>query len=225
MEKTWREDWSNYSRPENKSFESAVNDELLILWEKGKKILNTKNTNYSYGGLEDVLNQGLYFVPIGEVKSVLVLGMGAGCVVESLRNKYNYQGPITGVELDPVVIQIANDEFDLQKDQLVEVIQADAAEYIAHSTRKFDLVIVDLFIDLKVPEQFYGKGFWQNVESRVNDNKFVLFNAGINLDHAEIKKILSNVPTSFEHQIRAKLSFTNTVINFRKNRSDFFDLF
>src|SRR5699024_12167702 len=126
------------------------------------------------------------------------------------------QGPITGVELDTVVIQLAHDEFDLQKDKLVEVTQADAAGYVAHSTRKFDLIIIDLFIDLKVPEQFYGKGFWKNIESCVKDNKFVLFNAGINLDQAEIKAFLKSVPTSFNHQIRAKLSFTNTVINFQK---------
>lgn len=216
MENNWREDWSNYSRPENKSFDSEVSGELLIKWIKGKKVLNTKNTNYSYGGLEDVLNQGLEHIPLEEVNSILVLGMGGGCVVDSLRNKYKYQGPITGVELDPVVIQLANDEFDLQKDKLVEVIQADAEKFVAESTRTFDLVIVDIFIDLKVPEQFYSKRFWKNVEACVNDNGFALFNAGINLDQETVNEFLNQIPISFAYQVRPKLQFSNTVINLHK---------
>src|SRR5690625_5386452 len=66
-------------------YPSPINRRLKIFWKEGKKILNTKNANYSYDGLQEVLNKGLDRIPMEEINSVLVLGMGGGCVVDSLR--------------------------------------------------------------------------------------------------------------------------------------------
>ena len=46
-----------------KIYNSDINNELLVVYEDGKKILNTKNTNYSYGTLVDVLEYGLDTIP------------------------------------------------------------------------------------------------------------------------------------------------------------------
>src|SRR5690625_1752355 len=138
-----------------KTFFSKISDKLFVRHENGKKVLDTQNSNYSFGGLQDVLNFGLDSLRVDLFNSVLVLGMGAGCVVDSLRNRYNYHGPVTGVELDPVVIEIARTEFNILKDPKVELIEADAEKFIAETRQKFDLIVIDLFVDIQVPEQFY----------------------------------------------------------------------
>jgi len=208
--------WLSYYKPQSHFFDSTINEELEVVWIKGKKLLNTKGTNYSYGGLQEVLNFGLDEIPISNIKSVLVLGMGGGCVVKSLRKKYQYKHKVVGVEIDPVVIEIAKNEFHLLQDKKVELIHADAEEYIAKTKEKFDLIIVDLFIDVKVPPQFYTQEFWKNVATSVNANGFVLFNAGIDLDQNKVEEFLTLVPDSFIAQINFEVLVSNTVIIFNK---------
>src|SRR5699024_10391620 len=86
--------WLSNYRPQSHYFSSAISEELEVVWVKGKKLLNSKGANYSYGGLQEVLDYGLDSIPMNNINNVLVLGMGGGCVVDSLRNKYDYHGPI-----------------------------------------------------------------------------------------------------------------------------------
>lgn len=199
-----------------KTYSSKINDYLEVIQMNNKKLLNTKNTNYSYGGLQEVLERGLDRIPMENINSVLVLGMGAGCVVDSLRNKYNYREKIIGVELDPVVIDIAKNEFEILEDTQVEIIQDKAENFIAKNTQQFDLIIVDVFIDILVPDVFYSAEFWNNIESRVSDNGFVLFNAGIDLSEEKRKEFIENIPASFVYLKKMNVIISNTVFVLQK---------
>lgn len=197
-------------------YSSPINQKLKIFLKKDKKILNTKNANYSYDGLQEVLNKGLNRIPIKEVNSVLVLGMGAGSVVDSLRNKFSYFGPILGVELDPVVIEIAEKEFNISQFYDVEIVQADGKKFLKEHPHQYDLIIVDIFIDIKVPKRFYSKKFWNKIEDRVALNGFVLFNAGIDLTEKEIEEFLNTLPISFVYMVKTKVLESNTLIILQK---------
>lgn len=177
-------------------YNSNLNGKLTVAWEGDRKVLNSKNTNYSYGGLQEVLNRGLRQISMNNISSVLVLGMGAGSVVDSLRNESNYQGPITGIEIDPLVIEIAEKEFKSVGFENVKWVLADAIEYVAEAKDKFDLIVVDVFIDAKVPQGIYDASFWRNIESLVADNKFVLFNAGIDLAEDKMYNFIDVLPES-----------------------------
>lgn len=109
-----------------KIFESEVNRRLKVVWQDGKKLLNTKNTNYSYGTLVDVLEHGLDTIPISKVSSVLLLGMGAGSIIKSLRTKYDSNAPVTAVELDSVVIKLAHKKFNIEHIENVDIHNMDA---------------------------------------------------------------------------------------------------
>lgn len=197
-------------------YPSPINRRLKIFWKEGKKILNTKNANYSYDGLQEVLNKGLDRIPMEEINSVLVLGMGGGCVVDSLRNKYFYYGPIVGVELDPVIIEIAEKEFNISQYDDVEIIQADAKRFLPTHDKKYDLIVVDVFIDIKVPKKFYSPKFWKKIEDKVEDNGFVLFNAGVDLSQKDIDAFLDNIPDSFVYFIKINVMRSNTVFVLQK---------
>jgi len=60
------------------------------------------------------------------------------------------------------------------------------------NSKQFDLIIVDLFIDTKMPEQFLNTSFWQNVIKSNTKKGSVLFNASL-LNDKENK--LKNVIT------------------------------
>lgn len=199
-----------------KTYSSKINNYLEIIEKDHKKLLNTKNTNYSYGGLQDVLERGLSRIPMEEINSVLVLGMGGGCVVESLRNKFNYHGKIIGIELDPVVIEISKNEFGISEDLKVKIIQDKAEDYIQKTNHQFDLIIVDVFIDIKVPETIYSSTFWNNLEPRVSANGFVLFNAGIDLSEKQRRDFIEVIPNPFVYQKKLNVIISNTVFILQK---------
>lgn len=199
-----------------KKIESAINHRLKIVLKDGKKLLNTKNTNYSYGTLVDVLEYGLDLIPIQEVSSVLLLGMGGGSIIQSLREKYEINAPITAVEIDPVVVDIAKDIFKISDDSNVEIVCQDAWDFVQKSTQKFDLAIVDIFIDVHVPEKFYLPEFWQMLDESINPHGFVLFNAGIDMKQTEVQKFVAQLPDNFVYQKNYYVLESNTVIIMQK---------
>jgi spermidine synthase len=76
--------------------------------------------------------------------SVLLLGLGAGSAARVAR-ALAPGARIVGVEIDPAVVALARRHFEL--DRLgVEVVQADAAVFLARSRERFDAVLDDVFV-------------------------------------------------------------------------------
>jgi len=206
----------SYLWPITETISSKFSGELKVGWVNGKKVINTQQANYSYGGLQKVLNAGLDKISLDNVKSVLALGMGGCCIVDSLRSRYFYSGSITGVELDPVIFDLSKKVFGIHKDKGVRLIQGDAEKFVADCTDAFDLIVIDLFIDIEVPEVFYRKEFWLQVERLLTKNGVVLFNAGIKWEKARKNKFLASVGPLFSSYQVYKAEVNNTLIVFEK---------
>lgn len=170
----------SYIWPITRKVESKFNGILEVTWVNGKKVLDTKNANYSYGTLQRILEIGLSKVDLKRVESILLLGLGGGSIVASLLNKKKFKGTIVGVEIDEVVIEIAEKEFQIGSMEHLEIVHGDAMNYVLQSERQFQLVIVDLFIDNAVPAQFYSKEFCDGLRRIIAENGFLLFNLGLN---------------------------------------------
>ena len=125
---------------------------MEITWYNGKKQLNTENANYSYGSLQRILKFGLKKIDLKKVNSILLLGLGGGSVIETLRIDFHYLKPIVAIDIDPVIIDIAKNEFNLKEDENLQIICEDALKFMQSNTHEFDLIIIDLFIDIQVPK-------------------------------------------------------------------------
>ncbi len=169
----------SYIYPVTKTIESKYSGTLEITWYNGKKHLNSKNANYSYGSLQRILKFGLEKVNLSKVNSVLVLGMGGGSVIETLREDFNYTKHIEAVEIDPVIIDIANTEFGICEDEMLKIYYTDAFEFVKTNDKIFDVIIVDLYLDLTVPDKFLSPEFWGNVISSKSSKGTIIFNASV----------------------------------------------
>ena len=97
---------------------SSISKTLEVTWNNGELVLDSKNTNYSYGSLQRILRKGLKYIGFERIRkfeSVLVLGVAGGSVIRTLVNEIKFKGKITGVELDEDVITIANSYFKLNQ--------------------------------------------------------------------------------------------------------------
>ncbi|MFM9007695.1 MAG: spermidine synthase [Bacteroidota bacterium] len=160
-------------------FHSAHSGWLEILEEDGERVLDTEKANYSYGLLQEILEEGLLHIPFDCIRNVLILGLGGGSVVQSLRSRFGYPGRVMAVDIDPVVIRIALEEFGLAADKQLSVIEADAGAFVTRCTKKFDLIIIDLFIHCEVPSDFYDPPFWLEIHRLLRSDGVFIFNAAV----------------------------------------------
>ena len=203
----------SYLWPFTKKIPSEINGILEVSWINGKKVLDTKNANYSYGSLQKILTFGLSKISIHPKSNILLLGLGAGCIINPIREEFNCSGKITAVELDKVIIAIAEQEFNVINNKSLEIVCADALEFVTKSIETYHLIIIDLFIDNQVPKQFYSIPFWSNLIKLMAPEGFFIFNAGINTkDKSTLKPLINFLEKSFDLQMLEKVNKTNILI-------------
>lgn len=145
------------------SFDSAKNGKINVIRLHDKLVVNTRNANQSFDGLHALFSQVFNYLQLQKLapQNILCLGLAGGSIVHIIKNELQLAGHITAIEYDEVMVQIANKYFGLQQFNNVNVIVADAFEYIAKNadTALFDLIIVDLFEDNKVAANIFETDF------------------------------------------------------------------
>ncbi len=161
------------------NIKSTISKNLEITWANGELVLDSKNTNYSYGSLQRILRIGLKNIGFDKIKSmqnILVLGVAGGSVIKTLVNEIKFDGKITGVEIDEAVISIANQYFYLNEIQNLEIVIEDAFEFVLKTKSFYDLIIIDVFQDTKMPNFLFEQFFAERIGFLLNQNGFILFN-------------------------------------------------
>jgi spermidine synthase len=152
---------------------------LEVTWNNGNLVLDSQNANYSFGSLQRILKRGLRFIGFERIKnfkSVLVLGVAGGSVIDTLVNDVKFKGKITGVELDEEVIQLAKTYFNLDSVENLELFVEDAFEFVLKTKEKYDLIIIDVFLDTIMPNFLFEDFFIDRLQFLLNLNGFILFN-------------------------------------------------
>ena len=169
---------------------SALSNTLEVTWADGKLVLDSENTNYSYGNLQRILRKGLIKIGLEKIKSmqsILVLGVAGGSVIRTLVDEINFEGKITGIEIDKDIIAIANTYFHLDSIPNLEIIIDDAYKYVSNNDCKFDLIIIDIFQYSKMPSFLFESTFISRICELLQPKGFILFNTM--LVNSEQKKI------------------------------------
>ena len=169
---------------------SDINKNLEISWNNGQLVLDSENTNFSYGSLQKVLRFGLKkigYEKIKSFKSALILGVAGGSVIKTLVDEIQYKGKITGVEIDAKTINLANKYFGLDKIENLQIIIADAEKFVAETREIYDLIIIDIFEDTIMPDFLFGNDFISNVLNLLNIDGFVVFNTIVSDNSAQIR--------------------------------------
>lgn len=171
---------------------SAVSNTLEVTWNNGELVLDSKNTNYSYGSLQRILKKGLKYIGFERIRkfeSVLILGVAGGSVIKTLVNEIKYTGKITGVEIDKEVLEIANTYFQLNEIKNLELVVDDAFEFVLKTKSKYDLIIIDIFQDTTMPNFLFEDFFINRINFLLNTNGFILFNTMVINEKERIRNL------------------------------------
>lgn len=214
--------WLSYLLPVNIYTEKSERSKTLeISWNNGGLVLDSKNTNYSFGSLQRILKYGLQYIGFDKVKDlndILVLGVAGGSVMQTLRKEVGHRNLIIGIEIDEQIIKLANSYFDLDKIPNTQIIIYDAFEYVLITKKSFDLVIVDLFEDTHMPSFLYEDYFWFRLSQILTKNGKVLFNT-MELSEEQTlknKNLCRSLAHLFEIEWLTKVESHNQLIVFTK---------
>lgn len=195
---------------------------IEVTWANGELVLDSENTNYSYGSLQRILRYGLRnigYQNILNMEHILILGVAGGSVIKTLVNEIEYKGKMTGVEIDPDIIEVANKYFNLNLIQQLDIVIDDAFEFVLKTRQKYDLIIIDIFEDIHMPNFLFESFFSNKICSLLNDKGFVLFNTMI-LDEAHNirnRKYISNIhPETYSTKMLPRIENHNELIIIEK---------
>ncbi|MCI0503078.1 fused MFS/spermidine synthase [Candidatus Micrarchaeota archaeon] len=112
---------------------------------------------------------------IPDPKSALVVGSAAGTEVEELKMFYP-SVHVTGVEIDPMAVEMGRKYFSLKEDDRTEIVIDDARRFLLRTEGKYDLVLVDTFRGLSMPYHLTTKEYLAALKGRMAPGGVVIAN-------------------------------------------------
>lgn len=154
-----------------------VNPLLELFLYKGQWQLATEDAIYSdgdrYRPLRLAFGKLKQYLP--HIKNVLVLGTGLGSAV-SIMDKMNIHPKIDLVEIDATILNWAKELLPEASLPRLEFICADANHFIRQNKKKYDLLIVDIFMSREVPDFVTEKEFLACCKSALAANGILVLN-------------------------------------------------
>ena len=142
-------------------------------------VQTTEKDEYAY-------HEMLAHVPIlahGTVNSVLIIGGGDGGVLREVL-RHQEVARATMVEIDERVVElckeylptISDNAFDNPRTNLVI---ADGCYFVANTTDKYDVIIIDSTDPIGPGEILFGEEFYKNCHARLNENGILVNQNGV----------------------------------------------
>ncbi len=156
---------------------SPYNPVLEVIVNGGKYMLNSRNTNYSYGPLHILFKRAFKKLKPNwsNINTALILGFGTGCVAETITS-HNPDCIIDGVEIDTKVIELGKKYYNTHLMKNVMVHCESAENYMRRCRKKYDLIVIDVYLDIDVPEEVESETFLLNVRDSLRPGGIVMFN-------------------------------------------------
>ena len=135
--------------------ESKYNGHIRVLrsWGMGTYIQSNGLTQ-SGGIVETIWKSTLKQIKEKEINKILILGLGGGTLAKLLRKKY-LNAKITGIEIDPIMVELGKKYLELDKYNIdVQIEDTNKFKF-----GKYDLVIVDMYSGDNFPKEFESEEF------------------------------------------------------------------
>lgn len=133
---------------ETRRSEYNGNIRVLKTWGMGTYIQSNGLTQ-SGGIVEQIWKSTLKEIKSNDLENILILGLGGGTLAKLLRKRYP-NSKITGVEIDPIMIELGKKYLRLN-DFNIDIKIKDATNF---KLKRHDLIIVDTYLGDKYVDLF-----------------------------------------------------------------------
>lgn len=135
--------------------------------------------------------------------NVLILGLAGGTVTREI-DHYIPQAKITGVEIDPKVVELAKQHFQLDQ-QNVTVHIDDARSFVrkvsATTDTRYNTIIIDAYTnEIYIPWHLTTQEFYEELNAVLAPDGIVAFNMGSTTDQTTLfQSVLATLRATFEY--------------------------
>jgi len=171
------------------STSSEYNEELYLLYTKGRYQLVTDKVIYSYEDRYDNFVAAFIHIDLEAIKNVLILGYGLGSIPHIAEKVYNKTFSYTAIEIDPEIIRLALKYTMPELKSTIDLIESDAFTYMKYEEALYDLICFDVFLNDIIPSKFLSQSFLEKLNLRLTEAGVLVINM---LYHTDQDRISTN---------------------------------
>lgn len=161
----------------------SIYNHVYLAEQQGIRYFDFDNLRQSAMRLDDPWDLYLRytrFLPLAltlqpEPKRALVLGLGGGSFPKRLHRDYP-EVVVDGVDIDPLVIQIAKQYFQVPEDDRMRLHAMDGRRFVQQAGPAYDLIFLDAYNSDSIPFHLTTREFFQEVERRLAPGGVVVSN-------------------------------------------------
>ena len=146
-------------------------------------------------------------------KSVAILGLAGGTAARQYTAAFGEQVQVTGVEIDPAILDVAYRYFHLASPNVHPVV-ADARYWLDTQAGKYDVMALDAYQQPYIPFHLTTREFFTSVRDHLNPGGAVVVNVGrTTTDYRLVDAIASTMAAVYPSVFLVDVpSFTNTMV-------------
>ena len=187
-------------------YDISVVDNVSIENVTGRVLL--LDSAYSSGELPngssmfDYVNEGKKLYALSDNPDrALVIGVGAGTQIEDLKREFS-NIVVDGVEIDPMIPEVGSKYFSLKLDNRTNIIVDDGRRYVKTTSRKYDIIVLDVFRGRGVPFHLTSIEFVKELKNVTNPDTVIIMNliSAVEGDKSRFLQLVYNTYSSeFSH--------------------------
>lgn len=171
-----------WNRGHAKQYKSGIHGDIRVTSWFGKKALVAGGVRQSGAEYEWMWSEVMRRYAGADFRQGLVLGVGGGTVIQYMLDNFPKM-QIVGVELDPVMLAIAEEQFGIVSNERLDLVQEDAYTWLRrYKNLTFDFIVVDLFVGRKNPEWVGTRRFLFDLKRLVSLGGVVVINRQFQAD-------------------------------------------
>jgi len=189
-----------------------------LILNEGEAIHSIYDTNNLLtGGPWDYMLVASAFHPAETVetppKDVAILGLAGGTAARQYVAAYGNSVQVTGVEIDPDIIDVAHRYFHLDQPNVHPVI-ADARYWIDTTSSKYDVIVMDAYRQPYIPFHLTTREFFSEVRDHLRPGGVAVVNAGRTAtDYRLVDAIASTMASVYSTVFLVDVpAFSNTLV-------------
>lgn len=124
------------------------------------------------------------------VQSLALIGSAAGTVSKAYTQVYG-PIPIDGAEIDPEIIRVGREYFDMNEPNLNAVAQ-DGRYFLTNSERQYDVIAIDAYRPPYIPFHLATREFFAQVREHLTEEGVVAINVGRTLTDWSLVEVLAS---------------------------------
>jgi spermidine synthase len=150
-----------------------------------------------------------------EPKHVLMVGLGGGAMVRFLQH-HAPEVQIDAVEIDPVVVRLADEYFGTRSGEKVNVFTADGFEFLENTESQYDAIYFDAFLkpsadtdSTGLPVRLKTADFYKHVRTKLSPGGVAVFNLN---RHPSVREDIRIVQSAFASLYVFRVRSTSNLI-------------